>query len=324
VKLIRWLGGSLSRGGAAGRLSILIFHRVLERPDPLFPEEPDTERFDVILRWVGAAFNVLPLDRAVSALANDKLPPRALAITFDDGYADNCSIAMPLLRAHAMCATFFIATEFLDGGRMWNDTVVEAVRRAADGVLDLSRLGLGQHVLHSAAERRSAIDQILPRVKYLPCSERSRTVSRIAELANVAPAELPQDLMMTSGQVRSLVANGMSVGGHTHSHPILALMSDEEALAEIAGGKARLEATVGVPVSLFAYPNGKPGIDYLPHQVELVKRAGYCAAVSTSPGAARRGADVFQLPRFTPWDRTQALFGLRMVKNLRQAVQVAV
>ena len=100
----------LSPSGAQARLSILIFHRVLPRVDPLFPDEMDVERFDRVCQWLKGWFNVLPLDVAVRQLKSGTLLSRALAITFDDGYADNHDIAMQVLKKHGLTATFFIAT----------------------------------------------------------------------------------------------------------------------------------------------------------------------------------------------------------------------
>ncbi len=131
--------------GARSRLTILIFHRVLARPDPLFPDEVDAAAFEARMRWVKDWFNVLPLGDAVQRLRDGRLPERPLAITFDDGYADNAKIAAPILLRLGLPATFFIATGFLDGGCMWNDTVIEAVRAAKGPVLDLAPLGLGAH-----------------------------------------------------------------------------------------------------------------------------------------------------------------------------------
>ena len=110
--LIRYLSPS----GTRARLSILIFHRVLPEPDPLAPELPDRVRFEQILQWLKSWLNVLPLDQAVRRLSTGTLPERAASITFDDGYADNCTVALPLLLKHGLPATFFIATGFLDGG----------------------------------------------------------------------------------------------------------------------------------------------------------------------------------------------------------------
>ncbi|MCK9259472.1 MAG: polysaccharide deacetylase family protein [Azoarcus sp.] len=142
--LMRAALGTLSRPGERGRLSIFIFHRVLSAPDPLFPDEVDIERFSQILDWIGAWFNVVPLSRAVDDLAAGTLPARAAAITFDDGYADNLLNAAPCLAERGMPASFFIATGFLDGGRMFNDNVIEAVRHTTLDHIELSSIGVDQ------------------------------------------------------------------------------------------------------------------------------------------------------------------------------------
>src|SRR5262245_15768822 len=118
----------LSPGGSAGRLTILIFHRVLPAHDPLNQDEPDAQEFEQRMQWVRSWFTVLPLAEAAQRRAAGTLPARALSITFDDGYADNCTIAAPILNRLGLNATFFIATGFIGGGCMWNDRVIEAVR----------------------------------------------------------------------------------------------------------------------------------------------------------------------------------------------------
>jgi len=316
---LRYALSKLSPSGAQARLSVAIFHRVLVEPDPLFPEEIVRGRFDSICAWLAAWFNVMALDEAVARMEQGSLPERALAITFDDGYADNHDIALPVLQAHGLCATFFVATGYLDGGRMWNDTVMESVRGCTQARLALGGLGLpGIDVLtiDTAASRRSAIDALLSAIKYLPPAQRKAAVEGVAERAGAA---LPTTLMMTSTQVRSLADAGMQIGAHTESHPILARLDEHTALQELRRSKATLEDLLGHPVRSFAYPNGRPGRDYLPRDVLLARQAGFALAVTTAPGAARSGDDVFQLPRFTPWDRQRWAFGARLAKNLYQA-----
>ena len=307
--LFRWT----SPAGPCARLSVLIFHRVLPEPDPIFPDEMYAARFDRVCGWLASWFNVLPLDRAVAALKTGTLPARAACITFDDGYADNCRIAMPILQRHALTATFFIATGFLDGGRMWNDTVVESIRRSNGMSLDLSSLGLGVHPIGSISERQSAIAALLRQIKYLAVQERIAVTEQIARLAKV---QLPHDLMMTSREVVAMRHGGMQIGAHTVSHPILAALSDDDARNEIEGSKIVLEQLLGERVGLFAYPNGKPGEDYTPRSVKLVRGFDFDAAVSTQWGASSTADDLFQIRRFTPWDRTKLRFGARLLRNL--------
>lgn len=317
----------LSPKAERARLSVLLFHRVQPRQDALFPGEVDAHQFDEILGWVKRWCNVLPLHEAVTQLKSGNLPARAAAITFDDGYADNHDVALPILQRHGLSATFFIATSFLDGGRMWNDTVVEAVRRCPDGSLDLRSVeGLsdsaGAHwTLNGPASRTAAIRGILGRIKYESPDQRQRLVDEVAQRAD---ATLPDDLMMRSEQVLALHRAGMQIGAHTHTHPILARLDAPSARDEILRSKSTLESLLSAPVNLFAYPNGRPGQDYSAESVQIVRDLGFSAAVSTAVGAADRGADPLQLPRFTPWDRTRTRFGLRLAANLlaaRQTVQ---
>jgi peptidoglycan/xylan/chitin deacetylase (PgdA/CDA1 family) len=85
---------------------------------------------------------------------------------------------------------------------------------------------------------------------------------------------------------------------------------------EIEGSKHVLERLLGEEVNLFAYPNGKPGEDYDERAVALVRELGFSAAVTTVRGAASAATDPYQMPRFTPWDRTPLRFGLRMLGTL--------
>jgi peptidoglycan/xylan/chitin deacetylase (PgdA/CDA1 family) len=307
-----------SPGGSLGRLTILIFHRVLSGPDPLFPGEIDTARFARICLWLRQSMHVLPLDEAVTRLRQCTLPPRAAAITFDDGYADNHALALPILQRHGLSATFFIATGFLDGGRMWNDTVIESLRRCEPTELDLDGLpggDLGRFRLTSIEERRRAVHDLLPRIKHLPAGVRERAV---AELAHRAAASLPDDLMLTASQVVELHRAGMGIGAHTQSHPILAGLGDQAVRDEMRNSRDLLQDLLDAPVTLFAYPNGKPGRDYGPRAVAIAAEQGFTAAVSTAPGVAHAGSDLMQLPRFTPW-RTSALsFAGQLLRNLGQ------
>jgi peptidoglycan/xylan/chitin deacetylase (PgdA/CDA1 family) len=310
LKPLLWF---LSPAGAGGRLSILVFHRVLAEPDPLFPELPDAVGFGQILQWIKSSFNVLPLDDAVRRLGSGSLPSRAAVITFDDGYLDNFTVALPALQQYGMVATFFIATGFLNGGRMWNDTIIEAIRSGSRRRPDSDGADPRGRELRTPMEKRAAIDRLINDGKYLRPDARIEFAARVA--ADVTH-RLPADLMMTSDHVRALRRAGMQIGAHTVSHPILTRITSDEARNEIRKGKLQLEELLDERVSLFAYPNGRYGEDYTNEHVALAREIGFDAAVSTNWGAAKRGTDVMQLPRFTPWDRTQVSFGLRLAANL--------
>jgi peptidoglycan/xylan/chitin deacetylase (PgdA/CDA1 family) len=299
----------LLRLPSAPRLSVLGYHRVMAEHDPLRPAEPTVAEFESRMRWVAANFDVLPLVDAVRSLRENRLPKRALCITFDDGYADNHDLALPVLRRLRLPATFFIATGYLNGGCMFNDVVIEAVRQASGPHLELVDLGLGQHPLGSDEQRSRTTARILSRLKYF---EPERRTDVALQMAKRAGARVPTDLMMSSEQVQALHVAGMTVGAHTVTHPILAEITPQRARDEMAAGRARLEELTGAPVRLFAYPNGKPLRDYHREHAALAGELGFEAAVSSAWGAARAGDDLYQIPRFTPWDRRNSRFGLRL------------
>ncbi len=308
----RLLKGTLLLLGGGQNLSILIYHRVHKEQDPICPNEADASTFEWHMELISRYFTVLSLDDAIDLLRTNTLPIGSLCITFDDGYADNAEIALPLLKKYGLTATFFVASGYLNGGRMWNDTVIETIRCMPKGLLDLSDIGLGQYHLFSWQDRSECFQAIIDQIKHYPQDKRQLLTEHIA---GRAPKPLPDNLMMTNDQVSELSQAGMEIGGHTVSHPILATLNSEQAKSEILGGKESLEEITGTPVRLFAYPNGKPERDYLPEHAELVNELGFMAAVSTQWGVSSSRTDLYQLRRFTPWDNTPGRFMLRLIKN---------
>jgi peptidoglycan/xylan/chitin deacetylase (PgdA/CDA1 family) len=305
----RWL----SPAGGRGRLSTFIFHRVLPQVDPMLPDEPDAEHFERIVVFLSAHFHLMHASEALAALARGVLPPAAACITFDDGYADNASVAVPILQRYGVPATFFVSTGYIDGGRMWNDTVIEAVRGAPDGEVDWTDLGLGRVHVATPQSRVAAYSAALRSLKHLEPSQRREITDEIARRAGLSTRS---ELMMTRAQVRQLCDAGMEVGGHTVMHPILARLNDAEAAAEICAGREQLAQWIGTPPQAFAYPNGVPGRDFSDRDVQLVRAAGYSGAFTTARGTAPVTADRYRIPRFTPWDRPMVRFGARAAMQL--------
>jgi peptidoglycan/xylan/chitin deacetylase (PgdA/CDA1 family) len=304
--------GLASPGGRNGRLSILIFHRVLDAPDPLAPSEPDIARFHELMRWIADWYNVLPFDEAVARLRSGSLPPRAAAITFDDGHVDGYTHALPVLQHYGLSAIFFVPGGFIDGGWMWDDSLVEAVRNAQGDWLETGIASIPAAPVRTTAEKLALLTRLVTTVKYLPPSARRDIVARIVESSGVT---LAGSIMLNAAQIRALRDAGMQIGSHTLTHPLLAICTEAEAEAEIAADRERLAAVLGEPVRFFAYPNGKPYADYSRRHVEMVRRLGFEAAVTTCWGVNTRKTDPYQLLRFTPWDRNRLRFGMHMFSS---------
>jgi peptidoglycan/xylan/chitin deacetylase (PgdA/CDA1 family) len=306
------------------QIAILRYHAVCgpegyDYADPGICVSP--EAFDAHVAYLSSQYTVLPLPEAVDRLRQHRaLPPNAVAITFDDGYADNEEVAAPILQRLGLSATFFVSTGYWDGSCMWNDRLIEAIRTSTRSELDLRASGLGCYAIGSLETRRAAIVTVRRDIRHLPQGRREEQTQAIVAASG---SNEPTALMMPPQQVRKLRARGMDIGAHTMTHPILTRLDAATARHEIASSKRQLEELLDEPVDLFAYPNGVPQEDYTSEHVGIVRDSGFKAAVSTAWGAASARSDRFQLPRFTPWDRARWRYGIRLLANLQRREQVA-
>ncbi len=303
----------LSPGGRRARLMIFPYHRVLANEDPLLPGTPSAARFERQLQRIGKYCNPLSLEEGVERLTQGRLPPRAVALTFDDGYANNLEIAAPLLKKYEIPATVFVAVDAVERGIMWNDLIIEAVR-SADGELDASPLGLGTLNVHKDG-KLAAVKQLIGSALYLPTKQRMEVSQAL--YAGATDARVPRQ-MLVPDQLKELRAFGVDIGAHTVNHPILLSLDDTDARNEIADSRRWLRDVTGEEPKLFAYPNGKFGSDYDARHVEIVRSLGFLAAVAADWGCATRNSSLFELPRFKPWEDSDSGFSSRLCKVVAQ------
>jgi peptidoglycan/xylan/chitin deacetylase (PgdA/CDA1 family) len=296
---------------AKPRLCVVNYHRILTAPDPMLESEPDVQAFRWQMQLLADCFNVMPLRAALAALDEGCLPPCTVCITFDDGYRSVHDLALPVLRELGLAATVFVTSGHIGEHNMWNDRIIEAVQSLPAGQLDLTDVGLDTYSLATLAERRQSVGRLTEMSKYLPPQTRLGLVERIEALAGES---LARHLMLTPEMVVELDRNGIEIGAHTVTHPILTSLDEDSARREIRHGKEQLEAIIGKPVRLFAYPNGKAGKDFDARHVRMVRAAGFEAAFTTEVGAVTASQDRFQLPRSRPWDRSPFLFGARLLR----------
>jgi len=303
---------TLSPGGVRGNLSVMLFHKVPALSDPLAPGELLLSSFESILDFLQANTCVIPLTEGLSALAKGKLPPRAVAITFDDGYTEWMQNVAPALTKRGLSATFFVTTEVLGGTVLWHERIVAAVRALPDRGARLPYGFAGQDDWAVPGARANVVRALQERLKYLPLSERLATIALLE--AQVA-SPLEQAPRFSKADVRALHSMGFEIGAHTIQHPILNECTDQDALAEVGGSKEALEAVIGGKVALFAYPNGRPGLDYQSSHVAMVKACGYAGAVASSGGVANVNSDIYQLPRTTTWGSSHLHMAYHMARN---------
>lgn len=298
-----------------GKLSILNYHQVLEKPDPLRRLEVTAETFDWQMQVVSRYFTPLSLNQALDGLQHECLPANAICITFDDGYKNNLTVAQPILARYQVPATVYVATAFSQGQNMWNDRVLYLFSDP-----DRLTLQVGAEKLQlSDWQRRRALGYgLINKLKYLPVEQR---LEQIAQLYRDNNIQEQAALMMTPEQIRELSDKGVTIGAHTVNHPILKICSEQEQADEIRQSRAQLADWIGRDIEHFAYPNGVPDKDFDQLTESLVRQAGFSSAVATEKGISDKRTSVWRLRRFTPWDKTPLKFHFRLIQNLVKAQQ---
>lgn len=295
----RWLWSRFAPGGI-----ILGYHRVAEADASAHgmcvSPAHFAEHLDVIRRH-GHPVSLLEL---VDGLDDGSLPPRAVALTFDDGYADVLERAWPLLERHAIPATVFVITGCL-GQTFWWDELAHAVNCAkpSAGRLSLrvggvtvmwlpddSRDGRGKHL----RDRARLVSELHRRLLPLALDDRRRILARVREWAGDPPGTPETGRSLTAAEVQQLAGGLVDIGAHTVSHPLLANQPIALQCAEIRDGKRALEALLGRPVTAFSFPNGSAS----PTTRALVEEAGFRYACGSQPDVARRNSHRHHLPRF--------------------------
>lgn len=308
----------LSPSGTRARLTVVCYHRVLARENPLRPDTPDAARFTREIRWLKDQFSVLPLGEAVERLFDGCLPARAASVTFDDGYRDNLTVAAPVLRDAGVRATLFLSTAYLDGRLPFFEVMHHLIEERRAPTLDLRPWALGSHSLRTPGDRIAAIHRICTRLKYRPDPDRIA-----AEIADRFGGRVHGDDMLSPDDVVRIAEQGFDVGGHSHEHRILTTIPGAEAVRQLRRNRDVVAQITGHAPTVFAYPNGKPRKDYTPTHQGMIAGLGYLAAFSTEHGACTATAERFALPRITTWETRPLRFKAQLLRNLRRTPSAA-
>jgi peptidoglycan/xylan/chitin deacetylase (PgdA/CDA1 family) len=235
----------------------------------------------------------------------------AVALCFDDGYADNLHEARPLLERLDVPATVFVTTGALGGRELWWDALERLVchERALPRELPEAIPG-AREVPEPAASgadaeaRRALFGRLHAALRAQDEPARSAALAALASWSGTPPDARVAHPTLTPDELVAL-ADGVLVeaAAHSVSHPVLAGLSRERQRAEIAGGKARLEEVLARPVEAFAYPYGDAG-SFTEETVALVREAGFARAYTTERAPADRAGDRLRIPRCAvgDWD----------------------
>lgn len=276
------------------------------------------ENFEQHVAYLTRAYSVLRLEDAARALVkNLPLPRNAVAITFDDGYADNLAAARTLAK-YGSTATFYITAGCLAGDQpFWPSELRHLVHAipARRATLDAGTVHL-EIELSTGAARAAAVKKLTKTFKAHPIPVRDELRQQLRSLAPDTPMSR---VMLTWDEVREMHALGMTIGSHTMTHPNLPNAGLDAARQELVASRARLEREIGAPVTMFSYPNG--GADrYMTREIQqLVREAGYAAASTSRNAFAGQASDLFALERIEVEERLEDLvFALELERFILQ------
>ena len=291
--LLSWTAGGRSHARGPARLTIVRHHRVFADGERrLYHLGVGATTFArQLAACVRAGLTPVPVLEGLARLLRGD-PGHAVAFSFDDGYADNVTRALPLLQQHGARGTFYLAAGLMDTRTApWWDVLEHALEhgRTARAVVRLGSLEVSVE-RDTPSGRRAALAALLPLLRVAPEEQRSRldAVRTALGVAGPAPCELAD--WPLAGR---LAEAGMEVGAHTLTHPFLSLLPPGEQQRELADSAALVRARLGAEVSGAAYPNG----DHDARTIEAARAAGFAYAVSTKAGDCSAASPAFALPR---------------------------
>jgi len=288
---------------------ILYYHRVNPHSDPLCPAIHPA-LFERQMRYLKDHYRVISLSEIAPHLASGT-PGLAVAITFDDGYQDNYQYAFPILRRYGLPATIFLATGGIDAREpLWFEQLARSIQATAREFIDLEIDVPRRFPLSTQADRVRSNAGIFSLLRGLPDEERRRWLTYIFAALGVSSRDRTDD-MLTWDQVRLMKRHRIDFGGHTVTHPFVSKLTETAALWEISECKRRIEDELQQPVDFFAYPNGRDQ-DFSPASKDLVRRAGYRAAMTTIWGLNYDSTDPMEWKRGGPWEQTLEMFAYKL------------
>jgi peptidoglycan/xylan/chitin deacetylase (PgdA/CDA1 family) len=315
------LGSGLLRLAAGFRdpgVAILMYHSVMENPaeqdDLLGGIIHSRSAFRQQMELLARYYRPISLDQVKNyACGAEKIPHRAVAVTFDDGYADNYEVAAPILNEIGVPATFYVVVECVAHGKLpWPARLRFAFRHTRK--VAWSEAGGTAWPLQNRNQRESAYLHVCDLCCQLTGVAQEEYISHLEQELGASAPDGAGALMMNFEQVRGLRRQGHIVGSHTMTHPNLAHVSLPEAQVELAESKRYLEYQLAFSVQHFSYPCPALPPNWTDKTAEQSRHAGYKTAVTTDDGIVRKGDDPQSWKRIRP---TKTVEGLRW--NLERA-----
>lgn len=257
------------------------YHRIGNRDECQYNKDlisATAEQFDYQLEYIKRHIPTLLPHELGELLANKKRLTRLHAIiTFDDGYLDNYTYALPLLQQHGLRAAFFLITSFVGASCLpWWDEIAYLVRRTNRTSLSIDCGPMKQ--INVGPDRGQTIHNLVATFKSEENRDPAHFMEKLRSEAEVPPPDLTRQFIDWK-EAKEMAAAGMEIGAHTHTHPLLSRLSPLQQRTELQESKALIEQELGVPVTSLAYPNGSPR-DFTDETRQIAREVGFTTAFS--------------------------------------------
>jgi len=263
---------------------------------------PTVSNFRHQMAFLKENAHIISIDDLKDISINGQKPSRpSVLITFDDGYKDNYTLALPILKEYRIPALFFIPTRNLIERRVgWWDEISYIIKRAKAGIISLGE-PLNRDVV-IGEDRHKVKSELMYMMKTTPFLNLDELIDTMAAATGIDRPSLKEQNaeLMTLQELREMIKLGMKIGSHTHSHHILANIDEDSQYQELSYSKEILEKELGVGVSAISYPVGRH--DSFNNQTKwLAKQAGYEFGFSFYAGFNKlHGLDFYDIRRVSP------------------------
>ncbi|HYR69299.1 MAG TPA: polysaccharide deacetylase family protein [Candidatus Dormibacteraeota bacterium] len=282
---------------------VLAYHRVADLTQDPQSLAVHPERFRAQLRFLRRHYELLRLEDSWP-----RVEKPAAIVTFDDGYADNATAALPILEEENVPATFFVSVGAVEsGGEFWWDELERWLLTDASlpNPLEIDT-GADRHAwpTKTPEDRRSLYDALHARLRAFRPALRARLLEELRVAADGAASPRPSHRPLTTAEIARLAqSRWASVGAHGVSHTPFATLSLEEQREELRTSRERLQSWSGADVATFSFPFGGRR-DFTRDSVRLAREAGFRRVAANAPGQIHRWSDPFVVPRFLvrDWD----------------------
>lgn len=284
----------------SGTAKIFMYHGICDDDEKIKCWwQLEKSKFENQICYIKIKKNILSIQQFLECLhSQGTIPANSAVITFDDGYKNYISNALPILKKYNVPSTMYIPTEPVSNGRLiWSDKLYENLFQLSATELDLSNAGLNKLPFGNVSQKARSIESVISFLKELRDEKRNEIIHAIYNCINIdknlKSSEKSLFALMSSDHIRAISEDPLvTIGSHAVTHKPLTSIPDAQIVTELKESKSYLEAITGQKIEHFCYPAGF----HSPEIAAAVKMVGYRSAVIVG-GSHKKIKDAYHLPR---------------------------